>query len=134
MGYYFFIFDVMVCNDVYIVLLCDKIDIVNMYEIVIGGWLDFQLVIWDCKQCVYMDIVVYQNYFVDCFQYCFFWVSWINNIIKVGKGYDVGKNRFLIWNDIFFYDVNYVVVVIGFGVIGKWKFERSEKFFYFLLK
>lgn len=125
-GHYSFTFDVMACNDAHIALSRDKIDTANTYEIVIGGWSDSQSVIRDCKQCAHMDTAAHQNHPVDCSQYRSFWVSWTNNIIKVGKGHDVGKNRFLIWNDTSPHDVNYVAVATGFGATGIWKFERSS--------
>ncbi|XP_061194496.1 macrophage mannose receptor 1-like [Saccostrea echinata] len=124
-GHFSFTFDVMACNDAHIALSRDKNDNAYTYEIVIGGWSDSQSVIRDCKQCAHMDTAAHQNHPVNCTQYLPFWISWTNNVIKVGKGHDIGKNRFLIWNDTAPHDVNFVAVATGFGATGKWKFERG---------
>ena len=124
-GHKSFTFDVMACNDAHIALSLDKNDKANTYEIVIGGWGNSQSVIRDCKQCAHMDTA--RNRPVDCTHYRPFWVSWRDNIIKVGTGHDVGKNRFLIWKDNSPHGVNYVAVATGFGATGKWKFEKGNR-------
>lgn len=120
-------FEVMACNDAHIALSKDKgVDSRDTYEIVIGGWGDHQSVIRDCKQCAHMDTNVQQQHPIDCQNYSSFWVSWTNNVIKVGKGNDVGKQTFLTWNDTAPHDVNYVAFSTGFGATGKWKVKRGN--------
>lgn len=116
----------MACNDAHIALSRDKNDNAFTYEIVIGGWADSQSVIRDCKQCAHMDTAAHQDHPVSCTAFRSFWISWTNNIIKVGTGHDIGKNRFLIWNDTSPHDVNYVAVSTGFGSSGQWKFVRGK--------
>lgn len=80
----------------------------------------------DCKQCAHMDTNVQTNHPIDCSKYTPFWVSWTNNVIKVGKGNDVGKQQFMSWNDTAPHDVNYVAFSTGFGASGKWKVTRGS--------
>lgn len=116
----------MACHDAHIALSRDKNVNANTYEIVIGSWLNRQSVIRGCKQCHHMDTAANQNYPLDCSQYRPFWVSWTDNVIKVGAGHDVSLNRFLFWNVTSPHDGNYVAVAAGFGSTGTWKFEISK--------
>ena len=68
-----------------------------------------------------MDTAANQNYPLDCSQYRSFWVSWTDNVIKVGAGHGVSLNRFLFWNVTSPHDGNYVAVATG-----TWKFEISK--------
>ena len=116
----------MACHDAHIALSRDKNDNTNTYEIVIGSWLNRQSVIRGCKQCHHMHTAANQNYPLDCSQYRPFWVSWTDNVIKVGTGHDVSINRFLFWNVTSSpHAVNYLAVATGFGSTGTWKFEIS---------
>ena len=116
----------MACHDAHIALSRDKNDSANTYEIVIGGWGNTQSLIRNCIQCNHMDTAANQNYPLDCSQYRPFWVSWTDNVIKVGTGHDVSINRFLFWNVTSSpHAVNYLAVATGFGSTGTWKFEIS---------
>lgn len=85
----------------------------------------FVLSMVDCKQCAHMDTERHQVHPVDCQKYLPFWISWTNNVIKVGKGIDVGKQTFLTWNDTVPHAVNYVAFATGWGATGKWKVTRG---------
>lgn len=85
----------------------------------------FILPMVDCKQCAHMDTERHQVHPVDCNKYLPFWISWTNNVIKVGKGIDVGKQTFLTWNDTAPHAVNYVAFATGWGATGKWKVTRG---------
>lgn len=120
-GHTSFTFNVKACHDAHIALSQDKgVDSRNTYEIVIGGWSDQQSVIRDCKQCAHMDTQNRIPHPLSCSQYRPFWVSWANNIIRVGHGNIVGKSQFMMWNDTAPHEVNYVAVATGFGSSGEW--------------
>lgn len=119
-------FSVMACNDAHIALSKNNgVDSSDTYEIVIGGWGDHQSVIRDCKQCAHMDTDIQQDHPISCTEYKSFWISWANNIIKVGKGNVVGMETFLTWNDQNPHPVNYVAFATGWGSTGKWKVMRG---------
>ncbi|OWF48285.1 C3 and PZP-like alpha-2-macroglobulin domain-containing protein 8 [Mizuhopecten yessoensis] len=121
-GHTSFTFQVKACHDAHIALSQDKgVDTKNTYEIVIGGWGDQQSVIRDCKQCAQMDVENHMPHPLSCTQYRPFWISWANNIIRVGQGDIVGKSQFMMWNDTSPHDVNYVAVATGFGSSGDWQ-------------
>ena len=87
----------------------------------------------DCKQCAHMDTNIQQDHPVSCTEYKPFWISWANNIIKVGKGSVVGMETFLTWNDQNPHPVNYVAFATGWGSTGKWKVMRGINLFYCIL-
>jgi hypothetical protein len=62
-----------------------------------------------------MDTNIQQDHPVSCTEYKSFWISWANNIIKVGKGNVVGMETFLTWNDQNPHPVNYVAFATGWG-------------------
>ena len=87
----------------------------------------------DCKQCAHMDTNIQQDHPVSCTEYKSFWISWANNIIKVGKGNVVGMETFLTWNDQNPHPVNYVAFATGWGSTGKWKVMRGINLFQCML-
>lgn len=120
-------FQVMACNDAHIALSQSKgVDTNNTYEIVIGGWSDQRSVIRDCKQCAHMDTTYNMAHPIDCNKYLPFWISWANNIIRVGTGSIVGKSQFMMWNDTAPHDVNYVAVATAWGSPGHWQFNVGK--------
>jgi hypothetical protein len=80
-----------------------------------------------------MDTNIQQDHPVSCTEYKSFWISWANNIIKVGKGNVVGMETFLTWNDQNPHPVNYVAFATGWGSTGKWKVMRGINLFQCML-
>ncbi|ELU12988.1 hypothetical protein CAPTEDRAFT_69653, partial [Capitella teleta] len=60
---------------------------------------------------------------MHCNETRYFWISWKNGVIEVGRGLVVGNRVFMVWwKDPEPYKVNGIAISTGFGAEGKWKF------------
>ena len=55
-----------------------------------------------------------------------FWISWRNGVIEVGRGYVVGRERFMMWADPEPRSVHSVTFATGWGHNGHWEVDSFE--------
>ena len=60
---------------------------------------------------------------LNCREYRYFWVSWLNGKIEVGRGSLVGDDRMMEWQDPDPHPVAMVAVSTGWGATGDWEFH-----------
>ncbi len=108
-------------NDAHITLSRTKGNwLTDSYELVIGGWNNERTVIRKCHQCNPIATVFHnpldENYYLP------FWISWGDDIIRIGSGNTVGDNEFLQWKDPDPHPINHVGISTGWGARGIWIF------------
>lgn len=118
------IFDVKACNDAHVILSEQHSDVINSYEIVIGGWGNTKSVIRTCKQCQPRTSFIGNPLSCDSFKS--FWISWENGAIRVGRGHIIGHGEFMKWTDPSSHLVNYVGISTWRGSSTEWKIPTGR--------
>ncbi len=101
---------------------------INIYEIVIGGWLNTLSIIRDEKQ----GPMKCQANTPGILTYGIaqpFWVSWDNGNIRVGREHQVGNHVICEWQDPTPKTINYVSMTTAWGPDGKWIFPNKGVIF-----
>ena len=65
----------------------------------------------------------YEDGLLNCNEKRFFWISWVDDTIEVGKGEVVGKERILQYNLLVMYDVRFAGFSTGYGYNGTWELK-----------
>ncbi|XP_006818919.1 C3 and PZP-like alpha-2-macroglobulin domain-containing protein 8 [Saccoglossus kowalevskii] len=122
----FFTFSTKAKNDVHIALSSLSMDMNDMYEIVLGGWLNTQSWIARSKQGDH-EVAVPSVEILSSDEFRSFWISWRNGTIQVGYGTaPIVESVFLKYYN----DVPVVANYIGFSTgrqsKGEFKWDRQD--------
>ncbi|OWF45039.1 C3 and PZP-like alpha-2-macroglobulin domain-containing protein 8 [Mizuhopecten yessoensis] len=119
-------FQVKACHDAHIGLFESEDDLVNRYNVVIGGWINTRTVIQTSLSLDDIIIGHEEDGVISCDEYRYFWISWRNDgEVVLGRGEVVFQDVLLTArDDEYLYQVRFVGISTGFGSSGKWKFPR----------
>jgi hypothetical protein len=62
----------------------------------------------------------------SCTEFNYFWISWANGMIKMGKGLISGEDTFIEYDDPNPYTVRYMGVSTGWCATGEWRFMHGR--------
>ena len=93
------------------------------YEIVIGGWYN---AISAIREAVMQDVKAQADTpgILSPNEWRTFWIRWTGGHVEVGKGHDVGNNRFMDWQQTGnIFNITAIGVSTGFGNVGDYEFS-----------
>ncbi|XP_052078515.1 uncharacterized protein LOC127716368 [Mytilus californianus] len=93
-----FLFSVKGCRDAHLKLLSHETEVRQYYQVLIGGWGNSMSML-----SIIMDGITNvdssNSSEMDCDVYKQFWISWDQDVIKVGRGNATGDDVFLLYED-----------------------------------
>ena len=107
------------CNDAHIALSSGPAATGDIYELVIGGWGNSRSVFRERKQSCQLASANTPS-ILNCAETRLFWLSWKDGLLSFGKGWILGENLVMKYQNTNPYTINYVSASGGFGGSGEW--------------
>ncbi|XP_053408178.1 uncharacterized protein LOC123560994 isoform X2 [Mercenaria mercenaria] len=120
-----FRFSVKTKHDAHILLQNKKTDFTDdVYLVIIGGWGGTKSTISRASDIIYYE----QTGLLSQYEYRWFWISWNETTIAVGKSDQVGNDVFLTYSGEID-DINYVSVGTAQYTDAYWKIPKGDKYY-----
>ncbi len=105
---------------------------INYFEIIIGGFSDTKSII-RVGTLSGLDVMVDIVNILDETVFKYFWVSWYNGVIKVGRGLMRGGDIFIEGSYNSGINIKYLSILNGWGCNGTWEVYAGIPFIYYEL-
>ena len=96
----------------------------NFVEVVIGGWANTKSLI-RIEDLVTEENRIETPYYLDGDSFNDFWITWGNNVIRVGRGLQAGAQMFMEKEYPSTINLNRMAIFSGYGSDGTWKIRTG---------